>query len=355
MKLILINNLFPHYRKEIWENLRLNFNIEFAYGYNNSKILQSSNNIDIRLKNIYFKKILFWQSGVLRIVLNNNYDIYIFNGESNILSTWIATIILRILRKKVIFWGHGFYGNENIFKFIFRLIFYKLPNAHLLYSEYSKTILSKYYNTNKLFVIYNSINYTQSLKLRNSISRNSNLNKKYKLLFIGRLEKSKKINLLIYALAKLNLDNYLLTIIGDGPEEKSLKNLVLELSLQHNVIFKNAIYNEFSLSKYFFNSHLLVSPGNVGLNVIHSFQYGVPVCTHNNIKNQMPEYESITEYKNGILFKENNIDDLAFKIDIFLKYYYNYTFTSNYCFKIIDKYYNPLFQNLIFSNCIKNL
>ena len=74
--------------------------------YKNKKKLHS-------LKNYFIKNVLFWQSGVIKTVIFKNFDIAFFMGDMSVISTWIAAIICRIRKKKVVFWGHGIYGNEN--------------------------------------------------------------------------------------------------------------------------------------------------------------------------------------------------------------------------------------------------
>lgn len=352
IKILLINNIYPHYRKDIWDELNKSqdFEIDFIYGKSNNGVYDL-NGCNRLLTNYHFRNVLFWQSGVLSIILKNNYNIFIFNGESNCLSTWIAAILIRIKNKKLIFWGHGMYGNEFLIKKIFRNIFNSLPHSHLLYSNYSKSLLSKYLDKNRIFVIKNSINYYQSLKYRNiKIERQY---QKYNLLFIGRLVKNKRIHLLINALQKLESKKYILHIIGSGPELNKIKSHSIKLNVYDQIIFHGSCYDESLLSNLILNCDLLISPGNVGLNVIHCLEYGIPVCTHNNIKNQMPEFEAIIPFKNGILFNENDYCDLAFKINLWFSEYYDIVNYKFYCYDIIDKYYNPLYQSNIFKKAIE--
>ena len=63
--------------------------------------------------NFSFLGKVIWQRGVLKKVYKSDADVFIFLGEMNIISTWISSIILRHRNKKVVYWGHGLYGNEN--------------------------------------------------------------------------------------------------------------------------------------------------------------------------------------------------------------------------------------------------
>ena len=76
---------------------------------------------------------------------------------------------------------------------------------------------------------------------------------------VCRLSKEKKIEEIIYALKILNNKNIKLIIVGTGPEEKKLIQLINKLNLQKQVKFigfKNNIYdiikkNLFLNSSYF--------------------------------------------------------------------------------------------------------
>ena len=63
-------------------------------------------------------------------------------------------------------------------------------------------------------------------------------NNKKTIIAVSRLNKVKRIDLLINSLHEINKDyDVQLVIIGDGPEENKLKNLTRELNLEENVHF----------------------------------------------------------------------------------------------------------------------
>ena len=118
--------------------------------------------------------------------------------------------------------------------------------------------------------------------------------------------------------------------------------------------FTGACYDEEEIGRYLFVSDLCVSPGNVGLTAIHSLSLGTPVCTHSNMKDQMPEAEAITDGYNGILFEENNVQDLTLKIETWLKTNTDRVKIREQCYEIIDKYYNPTYQMSVINRLINN-
>ena len=106
-------------------------------------------------------------------------------------------------------------------------------------------------------------------------------------------------------------------IIGDGSILNKLKNEYNNFIESGWLHFYGATYDENELGNLIFHSDLCVSPGNIGLTAIHSLTYGTSVASHSNFRNQMPEVEIIKEGINGFMFKENNIEDLALKIESF--------------------------------------
>ena len=178
----------------------------------------------------------------------------------------------------------------------------RLKNEYLL-KNYGKNISCKY--------IYNGI------KLSNVKSEYTKKNVK-QIGFIGRLNKQKGLDLFIPILSKIENKNFILNIIGEGEEEKTLKSMVYEYGLQQNIIFhgkKKNVYNEL------IKLDCLVLPSrNEGLPLIilESMACGVPVVSNNVGAID----EVIIHNKNGFLINNDhewiNIlsDILDDKIDI---------------------------------------
>lgn len=120
--------------------------------------------------------------------------------------------------------------------------------------------------------------------------------------------------------------------------------------------FYGSCYDESVLSDLVFESDLCVSPGNVGLTVIHCFSYGTPVITHGNFAYQMPEAEAIIPGKNGDYFEMDSIEDLGKKIHKWFDS--NNTKNRNEirknCYKVIDEKYNPYYQSRLIDKVLKD-
>lgn len=124
---------------------------------------------------------------------------------------------------------------------------------------------------------------------------------KSSLLFVGRLQKRKRLDLLIDAFANVSgalPADTTLDIVGDTPLPtdwgggQSLGHFKLDLETRSRlqqkaanggvadrVAFHAGTEDEDVLAKFFARAHAFVSPGHVGLGALHSFAYGVPVVT----------------------------------------------------------------------------
>ena len=377
-KVFLFTNIAPLYRQPLWEKLlnSKSFELHIYYGREpgtgfkeidrDTPEIKKNKSRLINVKNFWFrKKVLIWQSGIISTCLFEKLDISIFTGEMYILSTWLAAIICRLRKVQVVFWGHGIYGNEGKLKLFFRILFYKLAHKHLLYERKGKKMMIENgFVSDKIYVVFNSLNHALHLSFRNELS------KLYKeevfqffaepelpvLVFIGRLTVVKKLDILINAIKFLNesIVKYNLLIIGDGSERIQLETIAEEGINSKYIHFTGAIHDEDQTGKYIYFSDLCVSPGNVGLTAIHSLSLGTPVCTHDNLSNQMPEVESINDGVNGCFFKENDYLHLAAQIENWLKIKQGREQIRNSCHKIIDKYYNPDYQISVITTLINN-
>ena len=371
-KIYLFTNIAPHYRKPLWKLLLQNPKNEFHFFFGNNSVsgirpiyfekheFESIHNRLHRVKNIWYKgKVLIWQKGIISRCIISKFDIAIFLGEMYCISTWLSAIICRLRGKTVTFWGHGLYGNEGKLKLFVRKIFYRLAHNHLLYGQRAKQLmLQQGFNSNKLFIVFNSLDYDEHKAIRDKYSH---LSKEKELtffknpllpalIFIGRLTENKKLDFLIKSVSELNKEkeSVNLIIIGDGDERKNLERIG-EKGLNNYIHFTGAYYNEQKIGRYLAISDLCVSPGNVGLTAIHSLSFGTPVCTHNNMNNQMPEAEAIYEGYNGFFFEENNVEDLVYRIKSWICINRNRFKIRQNCYKVIDNYYNPYYQLTVFN------
>lgn len=248
-----------------------------------------------------------WQKGVLWRALTTNSPLTVFTGDPQILSTWIAAASLRLRRKKVAFWTHGWRQPDSGTKRIVRLSFYKLADALFLYGDWAAELGRQAGYKKRMFVVGNS-NDAPILSNRPARSRENEIQR---WCIISRLIPERQIDMALQAMSILRDLNrtVILTVIGNGPELEKLQSDAHARGL--NVIFLGAIYDEDKTAEILSNNDILVSPGNIGLAAIHALSSGCPVSTHSDRFTQMPEAASVIPGQTGVLFRRNDSKSLA--------------------------------------------
>ena len=203
-----------------------------------------------------------------------------------------------IPKRKRIIWGCDT-KNKNL-GLRFRLLLARLSQSVIQYNDDEKEKLIKLkINFNKIFVANNTINVPNSTYCKNK--------QKTSLIYVGRLQARKKIDLLLEAFLKLDLsirENIKIEIVGDGDIKEDLIKLSKNLNIDRSVIFHGKITDHEKLKEIFLRSYAYVSPDAIGLGLQHSFAYGVPVIT-SKYGFKGAEYFHLVDKKNCILWSEN--------------------------------------------------
>lgn len=351
-----IFNYGSHYRKSIFQLMDKELKCDFYLGDKvpgNIKAMDYNSLIGFRkcLKNVFFFGNYYWQCNSIWIILKP-YNHILIDGEPYCISNWIILFFGKLLGKKIYTWSHGWYGRETRIKKIIKKIFFNLAYHIFLYGDYAKDLMQKEgFAVHKMSCIYNSLDYDNQLNIRKSLKATTIFkdhfkNDKPNLIFIGRLMTDKRLDLLLKAIAKLNLQapHFNLTLIGATENNDELLSLTIELAIGDNVWFYGACYDEEIISDLIYNADLCVSPGNVGLTAIHAMSYGTPVLTHNNFPYQGPEYEAISDGFTGTFFKHENFESLAESIQHWFSLRLEREQIRKKCYEIVDTKYNPYYQ-----------
>lgn len=176
--------------------------------------------------------------------------------------------------------GHNTAFNifHKFFYFINKLTWQKAKIVVVNSEDLKKTALKTRF-VKKIRVIPNGVDcsFYKPINRKNS--------KKFKILFVGRLNKIKNLDKLIEAFSKISKStkNVILILIGDGPEKNNLFKKCLNLCLDKKVIFKGWLPKE-KLLKYYQNSHLFVLPSsNEGMSnaLLEALACGLPIICAN--------------------------------------------------------------------------
>lgn len=168
-----------------------------------------------------------------------------------------------------------------------------------------KLLVNKYKIKNNISIVPTGIEITKF-----SNNKNTNLREKlnikdtdFVVLWVGRIGYEKNVNFLIenhIVLSKLN-PNIKLYLIGTGPLEKELKDLVKENKLENNIIFLGKIPHNI-INNYYQIGNIFATSSNSetqGLTLIEALASKLPVL---GIKNDVFK-EVIKNNYNGYLFK----------------------------------------------------
>lgn len=361
MRIAIIYPYFAHYRGPIIKKLSEDKENEYVFlgGTKTPKGLKSVkiHNFDedknfIRLKNFWISDCFLFQTGLIKVLESNDFDILVFFGDWKYLSYWKAVKHFTKKNTPCLFWSHGVLKNNEGFNNKLKYRFFNIfEKGGFLYSSSAKEVMKSSGYDKELSVIYNSLDYINQkkyLEYKNYKTTEKLFSNEYPyLIFSGRFIPIRKLNLLLESIKELkNKGVYLnLLLVGNGPTEKELKSQVRMLKIDKQVNFYGACYDELLMSKLFKESECCVFPGPIGLTLIHAMTYGVPVVTNDNIEGHKPEIDAFIPNQTGVLFKDNDSNSLSLAIEKVL----NLSSEEKSLMKkkskeIVERKYNPIVQ-----------
>lgn len=217
---------------------------------------------------------LCYQLGLIDWLKNWNPDALIVEANPRYLSTPSAVKWMHQRGKPVIGWGLGAPPLSQTlagFRQTLRPSFIKQFDALIAYSQRgADEYASLGFPTEKIFVAHNSVSPPPSFPIP---SRPSTFDVRPNVLFVGRLQRRKRIDHLLRACAEMD-SKPRLVIIGDGPERKTLESLAKETYPEAEFI---GVKHGVGIKAYFKEADLFVLPGTGGLAVHESMSYGLPV------------------------------------------------------------------------------
>lgn len=173
------------------------------------------------------------------------------------------------------------------------------------------------------------------------------------LLTINRLSKEKNLSLLVKSIGRLN-DNFLLLIVGGGPYEGEIRDIVYSENLADKVRFIGLI-KHFKLGIYYQAADYFVYPSiteTQGLVFLEALQFGVPIVAVDSEASREWVSENIgirtknnpNDFANGILNLENrNLAKMSWFAKNFAKKYSKEKVTK----KILNEYNRLIEQNYL--------
>lgn len=204
---------------------------------------------------------------------------------------------------------YEYLGKPGFFGKLTEKLMVKLTDKIITVSDKTKEDLRKIKPGEKAVVIPNGIYLEEINRINPSMVRSD-------ILFVGRLIKEKKADLLIKSIVtvKKHFPDIKCTIIGEGPEKEQLENLSNESGLKGNVEFTGFLEDYHDVIAHMKSSKVLVLPSvreGFGMVVLEANACGVPVVVVDHPMNAAKDL--IIPGKNGFI-ADLSEDSLANKI-----------------------------------------
>lgn len=258
-------------------------------------------------------------------------------------------------------WGDFWYEYSGIVKGIFgkgleKFIIKKIGYKIVLSKKNIKELSRLGGNSTRIFYVPVGTDF----KYISSVANYDELKYKSDLIYVGRLNKYKNVDHLILAVNLLREKNIHIktVIIGNGPEEDKLRNLILEYGLKDNILLFNYIDSNEEVIRYLKGSKIFVNPslkeGGQSITNIEANACGLPIVVYKSDLGIDPEF--ISENINGFSIKNPSVENLANKIESILNLDYenikaikigSMNFSMAYDWNNIVDSYCEIFQKIL--------
>ena len=260
--------------------------------------------------NIYLKSLI----KIFGYLLNNKYKVLICFQAGGLIS--ILKVITKSKTKIIIRESTSPIQMSKLQKSILpfsikvkiKKILYKYSDTIVANSSGTKEEINHLLKTKKAITIENICDYS-NLKIEKNANFHPLFKKaSYKLITVGRLNQTKRVDIIIKAVKEILLHkNIELIIVGEGPEKLKLMKLAKDINISkkvHFIGFSNEVHKWIVNSDIYISASIVEGSPN---SIIESVCLGTPViaadCNHG------PK-EILDDGKIGILVPINNIEEI---------------------------------------------
>ena len=246
---------------------------------------------------------LCWQQGVLIRALRS--AVCVVNINPRVLSTWLVILGRRILRRPIVGWGHLEGSTSNVVRKILRMLQFTLCTEIVLYTVAETRQAPGIWRKKAVIGLQNSSVSEDECRPVTMTGKD--------LIYVGRLEHDKNVDELVYDFANLHKsirDDTKLHLVGGGSLEESIRLKYEGLIQEGALVLHGWIWNMDELRKLYEKCAFSVNPSYVGLSVIQSFSFGVPIITSRH-ENHSPEISACEEGFNTIFYSKSEAGAFA--------------------------------------------
>ena len=214
---------------------------------------------------------LCWQRGLTGWLAAFDPDTLIVELNPRLLCTRLALRWMKRRGRPVLGWGLGVPRLGNFLDRTFRLSLLRSLDGVLAYSGRG----AREYRALGIQNVHTAFNAVSRPPGEKPVSRSMEIDHKPVVLFVGRLQARKRVDILLRACQELPRDlQPKLVIVGDGPDRQSFERLAAEVFPWAE--FTGARHGD-ELIPYFQSADLFALPGTGGLAVQEAMSYGLPV------------------------------------------------------------------------------
>jgi glycosyltransferase involved in cell wall biosynthesis len=320
----------PIYRKSFFARLNEGADMDFAVVHGRaprgSDIIEASPpfdfpNIEVNNRELRFLGRTFIWQPVLWRAIRGEFDAAVIGEEVKFLSNIAVALALRLRGRPFLFWGFGYHQYDrpqeawvaratSAIAAGIKGLMYRMASGYLVYTDGGRrALLGRSARPGRMAVLQNTVDTELEDRYRAAVASEpielafSELGVRSdstKLLYFGRLVRTKGVNLLVEYARRCQQSNRRvdLVIFGQGAEEAPLRSSAADLK---NVSFHR--HDNLKLARALRISAAVVIPGYVGLAVTHGFAHGVPMLTREG-QLHSPEVEYIEHSVNGLILPQ---------------------------------------------------
>jgi len=336
IRTVLVQRYFPHYRKAIFRALATHPKIDFL-------LLHGEQDGPAGLTNVRNDEVircwveptvsvgpsklgLYAMPHMVKCAKTYDYDVMILQTDFHCLTLWPAMMAIRKRGKRMSDFTIGFGQKPALVRDRIRIWLANTMDSNIFYSyQHRQRFIARGVPAEKIFVAPNAFDtaFIRSAEAKvtdsalDEFKTHHNLSEGNTIIHAGRMVDYKRLDLLLYAAAKLvsKRPKLKLILIGDGPMLEPWRQLAENLHISEHVIWPGMIVDQNQLCYWFHSSDICVAPGQHGLLANLTHTYGVPFITSDYEFLQGPEIQVFTENKTGLFYSYEDIDDLVKKIE----------------------------------------
>jgi glycosyltransferase involved in cell wall biosynthesis len=231
--------------------------------------------------------------------------VILFTGINNFF-IFPFIFLLKLIHIKVIYWGHGInLQKKQSWRFVYSFL-HHCCHTIILYADHLKKYVTDS-QLKKIFIAPNTLYLDElpdilPLATRNNILSKYGITTTKNIIFVGRMQRRKRINDLIEAHQLMNRSDIGVILVGDDIEN------VIPTQLTQGIIHIPALYGK-ELHKLMISCDVYCCPGAVGLNIVDAMACGLPFVTE--AADHGPEIMYLKHGRNGMLVPLGRIDLLS--------------------------------------------